>query len=359
MFMKFNKFLVFDMFSYYNPIVQEDIIGISKRIDWTAFKGQSILITGANGHIASYLAFSIAYAIREDLVDAQLYVLSRNKERLGNLYGDFQNFPWFHMVAADVCTLGLQELKFDYIFHLAGNASPYFIKSDPVGILRANLEGTFEICELARKKYGCKVIYASTREVYGKNNIDDKLSEYSFGFIDPLDSRSCYPESKRASETILEAYRCQYDISFSIARIAHCYGPGMKLENDGRVMSDFLNDALNGNDIIIKSDGMALRAFCYISDIVAGLLMIATINESGVYNLSNESEEITIKSLANLIAGYIGGISVQVNGDNFDTTLYCNYKRKPLDCSKIMERGWVATVGLNEGISRTVKSFRS
>lgn len=348
------------MFGYDNPIVKNDLIEITERINWSEFDNKTILITGANGHIASYLTYTFAYAVEHKIIKADIIAMSRNKEKMETLYNPFIDEGWFSMSVNDVSNPINIDKSIDYIFHFAGNASPFYITNDPVGIIKANIGGTFNICELARQHHGCKIVYASTREVYGANERDEVLGETSFGSLDPLDSRSCYPESKRASETILEAYHNQYGIEYAVARIAHCYGPGMKLDNDGRVMSDFINNAVKHQNITINSDGKALRAFCYISDAVTALLAIASAGGSnGAFNLSNETEEISILELAENIASLTGGIDVTVRARTVDASTYCTYKRKPLDCSRLTALGWHPTIRLRQGLARTLNSFET
>lgn len=348
------------MLEYNNFFIQEDLAIIAGCVDWSVFQKKTILITGANGHIASYLTFALAFAIEHNELEAKIVVISRNQGKLTTLYKPFLGKKWFEILVADVCNVVIQKREADYIFHFAGNASPYCIANDPVDILKANIKGTFNIAEMAKNSIGTKVIYASTREVYGENKYDRELTETSFGSLDPLDSRSCYPESKRAAEAILKAYHRQYGVRYGIARIAHCYGPGMKLNNDGRVMSDFLNDALSHRDIVLNSSGEALRSFCYISDVIIGLLIIASYEgDDEVYNLSNETEEISILNLAQNIALIISDINVLVRSKKIDSSIYCSYKRKPLDCSKLMNLGWYPQITLREGLERTIKSFEN
>ena len=316
------------------PIVVSDLRYICESTAWSTFAGKTILITGANGHIATYLAYSFLYAVEERKLDVTIVVLSRDKEKMKKKYPSMAGRTYFHLLATDVCEKIGYPKRIDYIFHFAGNASPYFIQTDPVGILKTNIQGTFNIAELAIHHSGCKIIYASTREVYGQSSTNSALSEKSFGALDPLEPRSCYPESKRAAETILEAYHNQYGIRYATARIAHCYGPGMNLRNDGRVMADFLDSALSGNDITIHTDGSALRSFCYIADVISGILAIAADkSDTTAFNLSNETEEISILDLAYMIAQKTPGIHVKIMNSPINPDRYCTYKRIPLDCS--------------------------
>ncbi len=346
------------MMSFDNFVVASDLKHICDRAKWNAFDGKTILITGANGHIATYLIYAFLFAIAAGKLNAVIIALSRDGKRLQERYARFVCLPYFSMLAADVAgNINLTE-HVDYIFHFAGNASPYHISTDPVGILKANILGTFNVAELARCKADCKIIYSSTREVYGRNDNEERLSEKSFGCLDPMLSRSCYPESKRASETILASYNRQYGVKYGVARIAHCYGPGMNLVSDGRVMSDFIGNALGDGNIIVHSDGSMLRAFCYVTDVIRGLLIIAADNDPArTFNLSNETEEISIIDLASLIAGYVPGTRVTVMKHAVDSSKYCIHKRIPLDCSAIMELGWRPEVSLEDGLNRTIDSF--
>lgn len=345
-------------FLFDNPIVSQDLAGLVREIDWSFLQGKTVFVTGANGHIASYLTYALCKARQLGKLNCRIIVNSRNRQKLDELYGPFIDSVDFLIIEGDISSLPQIDDHIDYIFHFAGNASPYFIKNDPIGILKANIDGTFNVAELAARSNGCKVVYASTREVYGDYREGDSLNEESFGFLDPLSPRSCYPESKRAAEAVLEAYHLQKGIQYGIARIAHCYGPGMKLGNDGRIMSDLLNDAVSGHDLVLNSDGSALRSFCYITDAIKGLLLIAKQSSSDVFNLSNESEEISILGLAKYISGLTPGTKVVTKEKPTDKSVYCNYKRKPLDCTKLMELGWTPSIGIKEGVSRTLESFR-
>ena len=160
-----------------NRIVSADLKHICSTTDWSAFDGKSILITGANGHIATYLTYSFLFAIQAGKLNATVIALSRNGEKLRAVYAPFIGMSYFRVLEADVSEkIDLKE-RVDYIFHFAGNASPYHISTDPVGILKANIQGTFNVAHLAKRNAGCKIIYSSSREVYGKNDSEERLSE--------------------------------------------------------------------------------------------------------------------------------------------------------------------------------------
>lgn len=349
------------MFNYNNPIVQKDLEEIScAPLPWFKLEKKCFLVTGANGMIATYLIYTLMYHIRKSGIDIKVIALSRNKKRAEELFSNFFDDPHFIFLEQDVCDPVIYRGKVDYIFHFAGNASPYYIKHDPVGIMRSNLIGTLNVLELARWQEVEKVVFASTREVYGKNENETVLAETSFGYIDCLDNRSCYPESKRAAEALCKSYYLQYNVNFNTVRIAHTYGPGMKLSNDGRVMADLISCTVAGQDIVLKSTGEALRAFCYVTDTVIGLFQILLYGgEAEAYNLANEREEISIRNLAEMIMLLqpVRNLKVVYQIPEVQSAVYCNYQRVKLDVKKLENIGWYPLVGLQEGLQRTLNSF--
>ena len=348
------------MFEYKNKIVQEDLRQMAEeQLDWHQVDGKTILVTGATGMLAAYISYFLLYLKEERGIALKLLALCRTKAKAEKTFRGLLDKSYFELLLQDVCEPIQYDGGIDYIFHLAGNASPHFINTDPVGIVKSNMLGTFNILELAKEKHSSKVIFASTREVYGRNELEDSLTETSFGIIDPMENRSCYPESKRAAETIFRSYFLQYGVNFNVLRIAHSYGPGMNLNSDGRVMADLMGNVVKGENIILKSSGEALRAFCYITDAVTGIFFAALKGESGeAYNLANEREEISIRNLAQTLVSLRTDKELKVIFNIPETNMgYCNYKRVGLNTNKIEELGWKPNIGLKEGCQRTIDSF--
>lgn len=348
------------MFGYSNTIVQRDLQEMAgTSLPWSRFDKKTVFVTGANSMLGTYTAYLFLYVRRHLGIDVKTVVLTRSIDKTRQLFSDVLGEDYFEIVHQDITLPIHYEGKADYIFHFAGNASPHFIKTDPVGILRSNLTGTFNVADFARDKCSERVIFASTREVYGAVDGKEMLDETSFGYLDPMDDRSCYPESKRAAETILRSSFLQYGTGAVSVRIAHSYGPGMKTEGDGRVMADFIGDALNGRDIVLKSQGTAIRAFCYVSDAVIGLVYAALLGKSGeAYNLANETEPVSIRDLASLVCSCVPGHRISVKfAEGCETSGYCNYPRVALDTAKIEALGFRPSVSLREGICRTLKSY--
>jgi len=346
------------MFGYNNKIVSEDLKEIiSSGLEWNTFEGKTVLVTGANGMLATYITYTLIYLVEEKNIDITILVLTRSLDSTKELYGSFIDKPYFKVINQDISTPIEYSGNIDYIFHLAGNASPYHINNNPVDIMRANLIGTFNIMELAIEKRS-RVFFASTREVYGRVD-EEVLHEESFGSLDSMDNRSCYPESKRAAESIIRSYWLQYKVDGVIARIAHSYGPGMKIESDGRVMSDFIGNAVRGEDIVLNSRGDAVRAFIYLTDAVTGIFTIMLKGRSGeAYNLSNETEAYPIYEIAKKICDICKDKGIKtVFAKKRSVDGYCKYPRVALDNSKLISLGFIYKVGLEEGIRRTIESY--
>jgi UDP-glucuronate decarboxylase len=346
------------MINYQNPIIQQDLETLwSASIEWDYLKNKTIVVTGATGMIATYFVFMLLYLNEKYNYNIQLLLLARNKNKLEQIFGKRREVKF---IVQDVCDRIIIPARTDYILHAAGSASPYAIIHDPIGIIKANTMGTINVLEMAKLTTIKKVLFTSTREIYGKVENITSIKETDMGILDPLDPRSCYPESKRMAETLLKSYSIQYNINFNSLRIAHTYGPGMQTQNDGRVMADFMDDALNNRDIQLNSDGTAERAFCYLTDTIEAIfrVLINGINNEA-YNISNETEPISIINLAYLIQKISGNNkTVKISKKEISKHGYTNYSRIKLDTSKIETLGWKPKISLVNGIDRTLKSFK-
>lgn len=348
------------MINYNHPIVQEDLKQFTtSNLDWTRLKNKSVLITGATGMLASYFAFVLRYLNEKQHYNIKLILLARHQEKIKKVFGE--NLKNTAVLLQDVAEEINYKDDIDYILHAAGSASPYYIINDPVGIINANTKGTKQVLELARQKDIQNLIFTSTREIYGKVENRPTITETDMGSLDPLNPRSCYPESKRLAETLLTAYCSQYNIPFNALRIAHSYGPGMSIKNDGRVMSDFMNDAVEQRDIQLNSTGQAERAFCYITDVVEAMFRVMLEGKNGeAYNIANETEPIKIVDLAKQlqkISKTGKTVSLPESKSKLPKKGYTNYKRVALDTAKLEDLGWTPQVDLKEGLRRTLNSF--
>lgn len=348
-----------------NNIIEEDILNLINNddLDVETFRNKTILITGVTGLIAKYFTYYFLYLNKVKNLNVKVIGLVRESDTSKDCLNDFKELPNFKLLVQDVCEPINCDDHIDYIFHAASSASAYAIKNYPVDVISANTLGTMNILNLAKEKQVTKVIFPSTREIYGELKDITSIKENDMGIVDPMVPRNSYPESKRLAEALFVAYSKQYNVPFNILRIAHTYGPTMELRNDGRVLSDFINNIVNDENIVLKSDGKNIRSFCYITDTIKGLLYViikGSVNE--VYNLSNENEPYAVKDVASLLVNLYPEKNLNVVFDyqdiNTNKSEYVNYQIIKMDTSKLEGLGWVPDVTLKDGLKRTVDSFK-
>jgi len=352
------------MINNWNEILLSDMQDLyGRNLSYTDIKNKTVLVTGAGGMLAAYAVYFFMYLNETENLNIKVIALVRNKDKAMEKFSEFAGNENFRFLIQDVCDPIMLEEQVDYIVHAAGNASPHFILNDPVGIIKANTLGTFNILEFARRAKTRKVLYLSTREVYGKMDVDvEEIPEELFGGMDPLEFRSCYPESKRIAESILQSYYRQFNVPFAVVRIAHSYGPVMNIDNDGRVMADFIADICNNRNIMLKSTGDAERAFCYITDAVAGMLFALLKGECGeAYNVANEKDPKPIREVAELLVGLFPEKQLKVvfNIPKSNSEGYSKMGRVKLNTAKLEKLGWSCQVDLATGMKRTVEYFSS
>ena len=304
-----------------------------------------ILVTGGAGFIGSHLVRRLLASGNQVLVVDNYYSGSRE-----NLADVFHN-PRLEVMRHDV-TFPLY-VEVDEIYHLACPASPVFYQRDPVQTTKTSVVGSINMLGLA-KRTKAKVLLASTSEVYGDPTAHPQHESY-WGNVNPIGIRSCYDEGKRCAETLFFDYRRQHDMPIKVARIFNTYGPGMR-PDDGRVMSNFIVSALHGDPITIFGDGSQTRSFCYVDDLVEGLIRLMGTEHAvtGPINLGNP-HEITMAELAAKILDLVDGTSELVHrplpeDDPKQRQPAIEQARRVLDWSPSME--------LSEGLTRTVDYFR-
>ncbi|MDW7670543.1 MAG: NAD-dependent epimerase/dehydratase family protein [Bacillota bacterium] len=344
-----------------HQVVQEDLQRIvgSKYIQWEALRNKSILITGANGMLARYMVYVLMHLnLRQDY-NTKVIALVRNAQKATKSFKDFGNSDLFQLLVQDVSEPLQVAGEINYIIHAASNASPRFFLEDPVGIIRANTLGTMNVLELAKEKSVANVLYTSTREIYGSMPAGKtEIVELDFGAVNCKELRAAYPESKRLAETLFESYHHQHQVPYTIVRLAHAYGPGMEISQDGRVMADFISDVVNGRDITLKSDGSAERAFIYLSDAVAGIFTVLLNGCNGeAYNIANETEPMMIRDVAAELVRLFPNQKVVFDIPVEQSQVYSKVNRVTLNTHKLESLGWRCQVTLREGMKRTVASF--
>lgn len=308
--------------------------------------GKRILVTGGAGFIGSHLCRKLLEQNNEVICVDNLF--TGRKEAIVGLLGH----PRFQLVRHDV-TEPLY-LEADQIYNLACPASPVHYQQDPIKTTKTSVLGAWHLLGLA-KRNKARILQASTSEVYGDPKMHPQPEGY-YGNVNPIGPRACYDEGKRAAEALFFSYYRQHQVEIRILRIFNTYGPHMRVD-DGRVVSNFIVQALQNRDITLYGDGLQTRSFCYVSDLVEGMVSLMEsggLELAGPFNIGNPLE-ITMVELAERIIGLTGSSSRVVHQKlPADDPV----KRKP-DISRIKEAiGWEPRVGLEQGLKDTIAYFK-
>jgi UDP-glucuronate decarboxylase len=249
-----------------------------------------------------------------------------------------------------------------FIVHAASQASPKYYGPDPVGTMSANLIGSYHLLNQARSWGSEGFLFFSSGEVYGRVSPDKvPTGEADYGYLEITDPRSCYAESKRAAETLGVSYARQFALPFTIVRPFHTYGPGMSLD-DGRVYADFVRDVVQRQDLTLRSDGKAVRAFCYLSDAVTGFFTVLLKGTTGLaYNVGNPAGALSMRELAELLASLADGswLAVTQTGQSATGYLPSQIPINVPDVSRLSALGWSPTWLPREGFARTLGFFQT
>jgi len=339
----------------YNDLIQV----IESNLDWDRFKNKTILITGANGFLPAYMVYGFLLLNDHKNLNIKVLGLVRNEEKARLKFGDLLQRPDFEFLVQDVKEPIITDQPIHFCIHAASQASPKYYKIDPVGTINANVLGTNNLLHLAKEKNMDSFLFVSSGEVYGQveeENVPTKENQY--GYTDILDVRSCYGEAKRLSETMCVAWFQQFGVQAKTIRPFHTYGPGLEM-NDGRVYADFVSDIVHDRNIIMKSDGSARRAFCYIADATLGFFTVLLSGENGkAYNLGNSKAEYSILELAEVLCTLFPNKMLKVIRD--ETMPAGNYMKSPIarncpDTTALEALGWKSWTTVEQGFYNTIQ----
>lgn len=354
------------LYSLDNSIIANDINTIinNNNSDLKLLKNKTILITGATGMIASYIVYT-CIRLNQIIKDFNLKIvlLVRDSRKVEKLFGQYLKNKNIYIFYCNINEKISLDIKIDYIIHAASIAVTQYFSTKPIEVMLPNFLGTYNLLELACKNDIDGFLFFSAGSVYGK--MTDNYSEDMFGSINPLEINSCYSESKKFGEALCAAYWREKNVPIKIVRLAHTYGPTMDLENDKRVFADFINNIIKNENIIMKSDGSAVRDFCYLSDAIDAIFKVLLHGNNGeAYNICNNEQKCSIIELAQKLINLFPEKNlkvIKVNRDESDKYIEVSnlqgLKNFTMLSDKLRKLNWNPIHSIEDGFKRTIISI--
>lgn len=343
----------------YYRIVDEDVTDIANSdLPWEKLKNKTVLITGANGYLPSYMVFTLLK--RNDLYQDGIHVvaLCRNEEKAKDRFAPMVRRDDLEFLIQDVCDPIQYEGNVDVVVHAASPSGPQVWSKNLVETMKANTVGLFNLLEFSHKRKVEEFLFFSSSAVYGDNKTTFQLQENDFGYSNCMETRFTYCEAKRAGEALCAAYYTQYGLPVKIIRPSIIFGPGIST-NAGTAIGDFLFDIYKGQDILIKSDGKAVRAYLYLKDAAAGFLTVLLCGENGAtYNIGSEKNVYSITELAELICNNISkNTRYRMVNKNESKSFSTGINRVVVSASHLKTLGWDERTSMLEAIKRTMETL--
>lgn len=340
----------------FHHIIQEDCLDISNELDsdFYELEGMNLLITGANGMLASYIIYALLWA-NDNIFKkpTQLYLVTRStKEKFGNSKN-------IHYINLDISKEKPSVKNIHYIIHAASKAAPKIYENNKIDTLNTNILGLYNLLDICDTHIKSILVFSSA-EIYG--SVEKAVSEEYIGAVNHINSRSCYVEAKKVCETICMNYFWEKNIPAKIARIFHTFGPGMNL-SDGRIFNDFIQYGLEKKNIEILGNPNLERSFLYSKDATIMLLKILLSKKNGeIYNVGNDKNTVTVKEFAHIVAEgfndhYKKKITVVIGNKNND---YYQHAAKSIQANInkfVKDFGYQPKTDVTTAVSRTIASF--
>lgn len=320
-------------------------------------RSSNILITGATGLVGSCIVDFLMYLNEYFKYDVNIYAVTRFSSKAFERFSSYANYCNLHIVECDLSKeIPNIDVNIDYILHAASNTHPELYAKNPVETMCINFIGTLNILKFMQQNYRkSKMIFLSTLEVYGemqKNKI--YFCESDIGKVDFNLSRSCYPESKRACETLCQSFIKEYELNITIARLGYIYGPTVDLSSS-KADVQFLKCALEQKNIIMKSKGIQARSYCYVVDVVSALMFLMINGKNGeAYNIANKESNITLKDYAVALADRADVKIEFCEPSDIEKEGYSTVQNSTLNSDKIEQLGWRPQFSLREGVGFTL-----
>lgn len=329
-----------------NSIFEEDIKNIINYFDMSVFDGKTILVTGATGLIGKLCVKSLL----NSGYNTQVIALVRDEEKAKNIFGESKRLTY---LVQDINQRINTTRRVDYIIHAASTTSSKDFVEKPVETIYTAINGSRNILEFAKNKRLEGMVYLSSLEIYGVNE-KENIKERDYGYIDILNPRSSYSESKKMVETMCISYGTEYGVPVKIARLAQTFGAGVSI-SDNRVFAQFAKAIINKENIVLHTKGETKRNYCYTTDAVRGIFTILTKGENNnAYNVANENSYCSISEMAHLLENEYTKVEYKIDEVNrgYNPTV-----KIALNTEKLNALGWEAKVNLKEMFDRLIMNF--
>lgn len=340
--------------SSFEKLYIEDIESVLEiESDFSKFKDSSILITGATGLIGTVLVDMLLFLNKKFNLNLYLVLISRKNSK---------KYPECVKVLKHDINFPIKtDRKFDFIIHAASNTHPKQYADFPVSTITTNIIGTYNLLEMCRENPKTRFVLLSSVEIYGENLSEDKhpFKETEMGYLDCNTLRAGYCESKRVSESLCQAYKEQYGIEVIIPRLCRVYGPTLK-KDDSKVLSQFLRNAMENQDIVLKSDGNQYYSYIYSNDAATAIIKTMLDGKNGeAYNIADSKSNIKLKELAHLVSSKAEKSVIFKIPETTEAKGYSKSTLALLDSEKINNLGWKPKYTIEEGVERTLIMLKS
>ena len=344
----------------HNSIYLKDVHQVcSMDLDWSRFQDKSFMISGSTGMIGCFFIDVLMEKNKEGL-NCSIYALGRSLDKAKQRFKAYINNELFHFIECDISKTLLLDQDIDFVFHGASTTHPVAYASEPISTITTNIIGANNLLDFASSHNTKRFVLASSCEIYGENRGDvDMFDENYCGYINCNTLRAGYPESKRAAESLCQAYLSQKGLDVVIARLSRTFGPTM-LMSDTKALSQFIKKGIASENIVLKSEGNQLYSYTYVADAVSGILTCFISGKTGeAYNVSDKKGNICLKDLAELIADITKKEVVFELPDEIERKGYSTATKAVQDTCKMASLGWHATFDMKTALEHTIECLKS